>query len=192
MANILGLAWSRYLKSLERKPLQTKAITAGFLSGASDVVAQTLTSNGPLHWRRTLAIAAFGFLWSGPSNHYWQNFLEKFFKGRRDGATVVQKVVTDQVVYGPICNVLLISYLSLVVEGRSARATKQRLRQDYPRIQLNGWKVWPLAALINYRYVPLKLRVLFVNMVAFCWSTFLITRAKAAAPVKQLVTSVTR
>lgn len=59
--------------------------------------------------------------------------------------------------------------LSLVVEGRSARATKQRLQQDYPRIQLNGWKVWPLAALINYRYVPLKLRVLFVNLVAFCW-----------------------
>lgn len=133
----------------------------------------------------------------------------------------------DQLTYGPVCNVLLISYLSLVVEGRSATATQQvthtlpavisrgatalltatahrqrssrntfvltatasanvidqpqhvvaherylclqRLRRDYPMIQLNGWKLWPLAAFFNYRYVPLKLRVLFVNVVAFCW-----------------------
>lgn len=36
---------------------------------------------------------AFGFLWAGPSNHYWQKFLERGFNGRRDGATVVKKVV---------------------------------------------------------------------------------------------------
>jgi len=30
-------------------------------------------------------------------------------------------------------------------------------------------QVWPLASLINYKFVPLRLRVLFVNMVAFFW-----------------------
>ena len=59
--------------------------------------------------------------------------------------------------------------LSLVVEGRSAQHTQQRLKRDYPGIQWNGWKLWPLAAFVNYTYVPLKLRVLFVNVVAFCW-----------------------
>jgi hypothetical protein len=43
-----------------------------------------------------MLMQAFGFLWAGPSNHYWQKFLEKLFKGRRDGATVVQKVVLDR------------------------------------------------------------------------------------------------
>ncbi len=43
--------------------------------------------------RESIARAqAFGFFWGGPSNHYWQKFLEKFFKGKRDSATVVQKV----------------------------------------------------------------------------------------------------
>lgn len=37
-------------------------------------------------------VQAFGLIWGGPSNHYWQKFLEKFFKGKRDGATLVQKV----------------------------------------------------------------------------------------------------
>jgi len=44
--------------------------------------------------------------------------------------------VLDQLTYGPLCNVLLISYLSLVVEGRSGVATRQRLRADYPTIQV--------------------------------------------------------
>lgn len=104
------------------------------------------------------------------------------------------QVVLDQTTYGPLCNILLISCecafvssptdyqtdpvstlpcvcadLSFIVEGRSAQTTKKRLQRDYPNIQKNGWKVWPIAALINYRYVPVKLRVLFVNVVAFCW-----------------------
>lgn len=43
-----------------------------------------------------MLMQAFGFLWAGPSNHYWQKFLEKLFKGRRDGTTVVQKVIIDR------------------------------------------------------------------------------------------------
>jgi peroxisomal membrane protein 2 len=40
---------------------------------------------------------------------------------------------------------------------------------EYPRLQLNGWKVWPLVSLINYRYVPVQFRVLFANVVALFW-----------------------
>ncbi len=56
-------------------------------------------------------------MWSGPSNHYWQQFLERTFKGRKDASTVVEKVIVDQLVYGPLCNILLMSYISMVVEG---------------------------------------------------------------------------
>ena len=83
-------------------------------------------------------------------------------------------------------------------------ATNLKLRNDYPGIQLHGWKVgllrcsplptssasrdtalcltltgmlclqlWPLASLVNYRFVPVKLRVLFVNCVAFLWYVLL-------------------
>jgi hypothetical protein len=30
-------------------------------------------------------------------------------------------------------------------------------------------QLWPLASFINYKVVPLRLRVLFVNVVAFFW-----------------------
>ena len=122
-----------------------------------------------------MSMQVFGLVWSGPSNHYWQQFLERTFKGRKDAATVVEKVIVDQLVYGPLCNILLISYISMVVEGahlfcryalftamvcgevqavkpptmlvpvrpagKSAEITNAKLRNDYPGIQLHGWKV---------------------------------------------------
>jgi hypothetical protein len=52
-------------------------------------------------------------------------------------------------------------------------------RRDYPKVQMNGWRLWPLAALINYKFIPLQFRVLFVNMVALFWGTFLLLSSKA-------------
>ena len=116
MANVVQVAWARYLRQLEREPLKTKvslvaftvrhgtlinnasnlrsvqAITSGSLAALSDITAQKLVSNAPLNWRRTLAMALFGLIWSGPSNHYWQKFTNQLFKGKKDAASVIQKV----------------------------------------------------------------------------------------------------
>jgi peroxisomal membrane protein 2 len=71
-------------------------------------------------------------------------------------------------------------YTSLALEGRSWAATKQLVAKDYWRCQKSGWRLWPLASLINYRYVPLQFRVLFVNLVSLGWSTFLLWRMTLA------------
>ena len=120
MSNVVTVAWARYLRQLEREPLKTKvvflqwtpakpsiitnnlwphttstslqAITSGSLAALSDITAQKLVSNAPLNWRRTLAMALFGLIWSGPSNHYWQKFTNQLFKGKKDAASVAQKV----------------------------------------------------------------------------------------------------
>ena len=69
-----------------------QAITSGSLAALSDITAQKLVSNAPLNWRRTVAMALFGLIWSGPSNHYWQKFTNQLFKGKKDAASVAQKV----------------------------------------------------------------------------------------------------
>lgn len=69
-----------------------QAITSGSLAALSDITAQKLVSNAPLNWRRTVAMALFGLIWSGPSNHYWQKFTNQLFRGKKDAASIVQKV----------------------------------------------------------------------------------------------------
>jgi len=53
--------------------------------------------------------------------------------------------------------------------GRSWDFTKAKLYTDFSGVQKNGWRLWPLASWITYQYIPLRLRVLFVNVVAFFW-----------------------
>lgn len=144
------------------------------------MVAQTIISGRYSNLKRTLAVACFGFLYSGPSAHYWQKFLEWLFSGRKDMQTVLTKVVIDQLSYGPLCNILFMSFATLVLEGRSFGELAAKVRKDYVGVQLNGWRLWPLAALINYRFVPLEFRVLFINVVALVWTTFLLLSAKRA------------
>jgi hypothetical protein len=36
-----------------------------------------------------------------------------------------------------------------------------------------SWRVWPIAQLINFAFVPLHFRVLFGNIVRFFWTIYL-------------------
>lgn len=178
MATLTALAWHRYNVALRKQPLATKAITSGCIAALSDVIAQRLAGSPRHNWLRTLQLALFGLVWSGPSAHFWQKLLERIFQGKNSAEIVLKKVMIDQLTYGPVCNVLLMSYLTCVVQGCSVQDLKHKLVRDFARVQSQGWKLWPAAGLVNYRYVPLNYRVLFVNLVALCWSSFLILQSK--------------
>jgi peroxisomal membrane protein 2 len=162
-----------------------QAITASLIALASDLIAQRLggSSRARVNWRRSLSIALYGLIWTGPSNHYWLHFLERLFPNKNDPLRPAKKVAFDQLTYGPLNNIMFMLYISMIVEGRSWKATSSRIRADYPNVQVNGWRLWPLAQFINQSFVPLELRVLWSNMVALIWTTFMITRAKTAGRV---------
>ena len=179
-----GGVWAAYQRALRARPLGTKALTAAAVQGGSDVLAQLLTRCGPgaaLDLRKALKMAAFGLLWGGPSIHYWQRFMEEVaFRGARPGfGTVLVKTVLDQATYGPVQNLAFMSFITLAVEGKSLAALRRLVHENFWGVQLNGWKVWPLAALINYRYLPVPFRAPFANLVALGWSMFLIMRTSS-------------
>jgi len=92
-----------------------------------------------------------------------------------------QQVALDQLTYGPLCNGLFLLFSSLALERRPPAAAAAAVAAAYPRTQLLGWRVWPLASLLNYRFIPPPLRVLFINVVALCWNITLLLRARRAA-----------
>lgn len=51
-------------------------------------------------------------VYGGPSNHYWQDFTNKMLKGRKDNASVVKKLLLDNLVFSPVYNVLMMTYIS--------------------------------------------------------------------------------
>ncbi|PRW20594.1 Peroxisomal membrane PMP22 [Chlorella sorokiniana] len=182
-SSILTVAWRRYLQQLDQRPLRTKALTAAVLSALSDLLAQRLAGSArtPVNWRRTLAIALYGFLWGGPSAHFWQQFLAGALPNRkRDSSVTAKRVLLDQLSYGPVQNAAFMVFMAKVVEGRSWGATGDKLRKDFGAVQRRGWRVWPLASWVNQQFVPLQLRVVFLNLVALGWTTSLILSSRTA------------
>jgi len=90
------------------------------------------------------------------------------------------QVVVEQLTFGPWNNFLFMLYMGLVIEGRPWHLAMNKLKTDYLLVQLNAWRVWPLVSVINYHYMPLHLRVLFNNLAAVCWRTFVILQSTRA------------
>lgn len=135
--------------------------------------------------------AAFGMLWVGPSGHYWQSKLERLVPARISGKEkrqaktsapdfkrAVKKTIIDQLVYGPTSNFIFLTFIAKAVEGKSFESSMHGVKGQFWKTQVRGWLVWPLAQYINQLYIPLELRVLWLNGVAFFWSTLLILQTQ--------------
>lgn len=182
--NIAKKGLQRYMSQLQRHPLRTKAITAGFLSAVSDIVSQKLSGIQKLQIRRLLLKVVFGFAYLGPFGHFFHLLLDKLFKGKKDSKTVAKKVILEQLTVSPLNNMLFMIYYGWIVEGRPLNHVKSKIKQDYPSVQLAAWTFWPVFGWINHSYVPLQLRVIFQSMVAFCWGIFLNLRARSMVITK--------
>jgi len=69
----------------------------------------TLGPEDSLDFLRTMRMASYGFLISGPTLHLWFNFISKLFP-KKDVVNTLKKMFLGQAVYGPIINSVFFSY----------------------------------------------------------------------------------
>ena len=82
-----------------------------------DGVAQLL-SGQPFNLKRNIRFALFGLAFSGPSGHWWHNFLDTVIMPQHPTCTaaVFMKLFFDQLVFAPMASLLCLSFLK-VAEG---------------------------------------------------------------------------
>lgn len=154
---------------LRKNPILTKALTSAVMSGLGNVAAQAVVARKGLRdldLKQVGRFAALGLLLS-PISHYKFLWLEGWFRFVRGKKAVYAKLAVDQLVFGPLLNVLFY-VLMAVLEGRPS-ASVSLVKANFWPTTINSWKLWPAANWISFNYVPLELRVLFVNVVAFFW-----------------------
>jgi len=169
--------WSAYNRRLASHPISTKALTVAGLGFVGDVGSQRLESwldrraGRPSHEysvQRSLRVAAFGLVLSGPLNHFWYGALEKIVKGTGTRANVA-KVALDQTIFAPF---ILTSFFTAmpVLEGQGLEAGINNAKAHLiPALKLNYF-VWPAAQAINFRYIPLQHRVGYVSVILCFWN----------------------
>ena len=171
-AKLVSTIIKAYNGALTRHPVATKAVTSliGFAIG--DRLAQSF-GGAPFDVYRCLRLSMYGALIDGPVGHYFYQFLDTKIKpDDPKGATaVLGKTAIDQLLWAPIMTVVFLAFLT-TLEGRP-EAIMSVVQAKLVPIYLANLGVWPIWHLINFRYVAPEQRILFNNIVAIAWTTYL-------------------
>lgn len=103
---------------------------------------------------------------------------------------VVSKMVIDQTVFAPT---IIASFFigQGFLEGRTVDEVKEKFQRAFVPAMLANWSVWPAAQFVNFKFVPLPLQALYVNVVSLGWNTYLsLANAKHGKPRTATVTEV--
>ncbi|KAG8093214.1 hypothetical protein GUJ93_ZPchr0012g20357 [Zizania palustris] len=151
------VAW--YLGSIEARPVLTKSVTAAAIFIVADLSSQmtTLGSEDSLDLVRTLRMASYGLLISGPSLHLWFNFVSKVFP-KKDVVNTLKKMFLGQAVYGPIINSVFYSY-NAGLQGETISEIIARLKRDLIPTIKSGLIYWPLCDFVTFKFIPVHLQV---------------------------------
>lgn len=106
----------------------------------------------------------------GPAATLWFGFLQRrvVIPGRPN-LEIVAKVLADQCVFASTNLALFLSSMAYM-EGADPA---ERLATSYLPGLAKNWMVWPPVQLVNFKFVPLEMRVLVVNVVALGWNCYL-------------------
>jgi len=164
--------WASYNEALDTNPLTAKACTSlvGWFLG--DLLAQIfIVKSGVIDVKRLITLAAFGFLYHGPSGHYFYNFLDAKVPGT-DSKAVATKVFIDQVIWCPLFMTVFFTYLGLCA-GDSFSTIGNKIRGDLFTACQGSWKVWPIVHAVNFKFISTKHRLVFINGIQIAFNMFL-------------------
>ncbi|KAL5518588.1 hypothetical protein ACEPAH_271 [Sanghuangporus vaninii] len=91
---------------------------------------------------------------------------------RVSGLAVAKRVAADQLFMAPIGLALFIVSMG-VMEGLDGSQIKKKFIDLYPSALSANWQVWPLAQVVNFRYMPLSARVPFQSTCGIFWNLYL-------------------
>lgn len=94
-------------------------------------------------------------------------------------AQTLARVGCDQIFFAPLATGVFLVSMS-VMEGGDPR---HKMETTYWPALKSNWYLWPFAQMVNFSFVPLEHRLLFVNIVAIgwnCWLSFLNNRGAEA------------
>mmetsp|Transcript_27378 Transcript_27378/g.75471 ORF Transcript_27378/g.75471 Transcript_27378/m.75471 type:complete len:235 (-) Transcript_27378:133-837(-) len=163
--------WNAYTEALDKKPLITKAMTSLVGWALGDLLAQMFIVGGPIDWKRFFTLSFFGFIWHGPTGHYFYNWLDRKIPGT-SGKVVALKVGIDQAIWCPIFMTVFFTYLGLA-NGDAFNVIGNKIKNDLLPACQGSWKVWIFVHAINFKFIPTKYRLIYINSIQIAFNMFL-------------------
>ncbi|KAF5743259.1 Peroxisomal membrane 22 kDa (Mpv17/PMP22) family protein isoform 1 [Tripterygium wilfordii] len=200
--------WRWYQNCLTVHPVKTQVISSAVIWGFGDIAAQTITHSTTkkhrqlkgeekelkINWRRVATTSLFGLGFIGPVGHFWYEGLDRYMRTRlllqpNSLRFVAAKVAIDGIIFGPLDLLVFFTYMGFSA-GKSVSQVKEDVKRDFlPALIVEGG-IWPLLQVANFRYVPVRYQLLYVNFFCLLDSCFLSwLEQQQDAPWKQWLAS---
>ncbi|KAE9603765.1 hypothetical protein Lal_00002263 [Lupinus albus] len=184
--------WKWYQKCLAFHPVKTQVISSGVIWGAGDIAAQAVTYSIPnktnshfkdddkefkINWKRVATTSVFGLGFVGPVGHYWYEYLDRYIRLKLllkpdSFRFVASKVAIDGMIFGPLDLLVFFTYMGFCT-GKSVPQIKEDVKRDFlPALVLEG-AIWPIVQVANFRFIPVRYQLLYVNFFCLMDSCFL-------------------
>lgn len=150
--------------------------TAGILA-LSDLLGQMVMGYPTSYIQTPLLMGMYGFV-TGNMCFLMYNKLDSFeeidiTRTKRISPLRIKlafyKMLFDQFVWSPIGTFMYIFFSSIV---DSPDISIARIFRDYFRILFDSYKIWPVVQMVNFLFVPLEMRVMFISMASLIWNTY--------------------
>jgi hypothetical protein len=165
--NFLQYVLSQYLLSLSSHPLETKVITSTSLTCLSNALIQAWHGQRSV---RTLAVFGAWGATVGTVLHLYFGRLQRVLGTLSPMPRLVLQLAADSLILQPALVAGFWGWQGLA--GGQGDAVHLIRTRWWPTL-VSNYRVFIPAALFNYTFVPVHLRVLVNNLVAFVWNAYL-------------------
>lgn len=106
----------------------------------------------------------------------WYKFLNYFYTEDPTVVQVLERVLSDQLLYSPISLYCFFMYSNYVMEGGDAETFSKKIQVLYLSTLGCNYLVWPLVQFLNFLVMPKHFQVPFSSSVGILWNCFLSMR----------------
>ena len=117
-------------------------------------------------------VALFGATMAAPVFHFWYRFLDARFVGTAP-TMLVKKVVLDQTLASSSVSALFLVAVPAFEGETDLVGPNSLFRRQFLSVYLTGCAFWPVAQIVNFRFVPPQYRVAYLGFAAFLWTNIL-------------------
>ena len=170
-----------YEGHLEARPIITKGVTGGILYAVGDCVGQNVANKDseepvPYDYARTMRCTLYGLIFYPPLAHLHYNFLEWLVVTRMATSVAAMpfvKMFIEQFTYFGVGSNIYYHAVLGGLQGMTVAEIDHRVRDTLWDTMKAQWAFWPVAQLINFKFVPVRHQLNYVMSLSLVWTTFL-------------------
>ncbi|RDI81431.1 hypothetical protein Vi05172_g8640 [Venturia inaequalis] len=133
--------------------------------------------------QRTVRALLIGTIAAIPGYH-WFLYLARNFNYASKPASILVKVLVNQIVFTPIFNSYFFG-MQGALSGAGLTEIVERIGNTVPTSWKNSWKLWPVVTAFSFAFVKVEFRGLFAGVIAIGWQTYLSILNQRAAKMEK-------